>query len=88
MIYDGRPVVDQSDAIQVLAELETGYRSVRSAAGSILEGKTGPCDPEVLKGLNNVMSTIQKTQQGIMMRVMTLAPTEYTTGKGKANGRK
>ena len=58
----------QSDTVQVLAQLETGYRAVRSAAADIMDGKAGyGYDPPLLPRLHQAMDLVQEVQRDIML---------------------
>ena len=61
--------VSISDAMQVLAQLETAYRNVRDAAGDIISGKCGYVPHETLSALGNAESIVQGVQREIMFRV-------------------
>lgn len=60
--------IHQSDTVSVLAELETGYRALRSAAADIMAGKAGRgYDPPLLPRLNQAMDLVQEVQRDIML---------------------
>lgn len=60
--------IHQSDTVSVLAELETGYRALRSAATDILAGKAGRgYDPPLLPRLDKAMDLVQEVQRDIML---------------------
>jgi len=70
--------IHQSDTVSVLAELETGYRALRSAASDIMDGKAGRgYDPPLLPRLNQAMDLVQDVQRDIMLvSAMALRVTE------------
>ena len=60
--------IRQSDAVSVLAELETGYRALRSAAADIMDGKAGAgYDQPLLPRLHQAMDMVQEVQRDIML---------------------
>ena len=60
--------IHQSDTVSVLAELETGYRALRSASADIMSGKAGRgYDPPLLPRLNQAMDLVQEVQRDIML---------------------
>lgn len=57
----------QSDAMSVLAELETSYRAMRSASADVADGKAGyGYDPPIQPRLHTAMDVIQEIQRNIM----------------------
>lgn len=60
--------IHQSNTVSVLAELETGYRALSSAATDILAGKAGRgYDTPLLPRLNQAMDLVQEVQRDIML---------------------
>ena len=57
----------QSDAMSVLAELETSYRAMRSASTDVADGKAGyGYDPPIQPRLHMAMDVVQEIQRNIM----------------------